>query len=986
MAKVSNLRIAAQSGTSNTIFATWDFASNTESPGSGQPQNGDLVRIKSGSTWYNGAAIPSWIYNNRWYIREITGSRAVVDKSENGSYSIMSPISIDRLEFTGSTTSSANASNLDHYQVRWSYNTGDGVWFDASESNTTSENVTYSYPNNAILVRVSVAPISKTYGDNNIPYWTPENNTAEYRVGDSAPNKMSAPSVTISDNFILKAIVNNISDSKVDQVEFEVYNGESRVAGGVSTVTTARAVYTTTVTSGGQYRVRCRAVNWVGGTRVYGDWSEFTGESETAPDGVQNLIFEVESESAVRLSWNGNSTATSYVVEASNDVRYFDSSSEVKSMTVTAQTAFVTGLTKGKKWYFRVKAKNSKGDSTWSNTVGTVVGSTPQPPTTWSLTTNASVGEDIILYWVHNTEDGSKMVGAEVELYINGVKTNKILTPDNSKSDREKIYSYKLDSSLYRTGGKILWRVRTTGVTREFSEWSIQRTITTYTPPTVELRIGDGNSPNMFVGAQDFSGDRWHPNKTGGYEDTQQTYKGYKVLRTKYRWQNLTQDIYVKKGRKYLFSAYVKTDGNNDEAYFYSAHYSGDYNDVTDKYTGTKVTLYREWTQFSIEFTALKDGVCTPRISKSTTNGYMYVCGMDCRLQPRDNVSSDGNIRTYPIPIGIVARPTTQKAMSCHLSVIAQDSYSIVNQNGDRVSVTSGNEVFSRLFSMPTNDLYYELTPNDLTLVRDKRYIITATISTDSGLTATTSQLTTVKWADTDYMPDASVKIDKDNLCAYITPYCFDRKGKMPKEVTLTVLRVGASGSLFVVGRDIPNDGTTSVTDPHPTLDFARYRVVSTDSMTGINEFSDIPAIPFQEPSIVLQWEESWKTLLPNTNRTPISEAWSGSMLKLPYNVDVNENYDLDSALTEYIGRSNPVSYYGTQKGVTATWSTDIPKYDKETIFQLRRLASWPGDVYVREPNGNGYYAQIKISMSIKHLAVVVPVTIEVKKVESGEI
>ena len=109
-------------------------------------------------------------------------------------------------------------------------------------------------------------------------------------------------------------------------------------------------------------------------------------------------------------------------------------------------------------------------------------------------------------------------------------------------------------------------------------------------------------------------------------------------------------------------------------------------------------------------------------------------------------------------------------------------------------------------------------------------------------------------------------------------------------------------------------------------------------------------------------------------------------MVRLPYNVDVSEKFNVDTVLTEYIGRKNPVSYYGTQKGVSATWNTDIPKEDKDLIYQLRRLAEYSGDVYVREPNGSGYYASISLSFSIKHRVLVVPISIEVKKVESGEI
>ena len=107
-------------------------------------------------------------------------------------------------------------------------------------------------------------------------------------------------------------------------------------------------------------------------------------------------------------------------------------------------------------------------------------------------------------------------------------------------------------------------------------------------------------------------------------------------------------------------------------------------------------------------------------------------------------------------------------------------------------------------------------------------------------------------------------------------------------------------------------------------------------------------------------------------------------MLKLPYNIDVSDSNNLDVALVEYIGRQHPVSYYGTQLGTTSTWNTTIPKDDKETIYALRRLAIWAGDVYVREPSGTGYWANVNVSFSMKHKDVTVPVTLSVTRVEGG--
>lgn len=45
------------------------------------------------------------------------------------------------------------------------------------------------------------------------------------------------------------------------------------------------------------------------------------------------------------------------------------------------------------------------------------------------------------------------------------------------------------------------------------------------------------------------------------------------------------------------------------------------------------------------------------------------------------------------------------------------------------------------------------------------------------------------------------------------------------------------------------------------------------------------------------------------------------------------------------------MSYYGTQLGETASWKVEIEKSDVDTLYALRRLAIWMGDVYVREPS-----------------------------------
>lgn len=65
---------------------------------------GDLVSVKSGAVWYTGGTVPSWIRNVNWYVKELSGNRAVIDKSEDGKNSINSPIDIKYLTKFGSSS------------------------------------------------------------------------------------------------------------------------------------------------------------------------------------------------------------------------------------------------------------------------------------------------------------------------------------------------------------------------------------------------------------------------------------------------------------------------------------------------------------------------------------------------------------------------------------------------------------------------------------------------------------------------------------------------------------------------------------------------------------------------------------------------------------------------------------------------------------------------------------------------------------------
>ena len=338
---------------------------------------------------------------------------------------------------------------------------------------------------------------------------------------------------------------------------------------------------------------------------------------------------------------------------------------------------------------------------------------------------------------------------------------------------------------------------------------------------------------------------------------------------------------------------------------------------------------------------------------------------------------------SFPFRIMGSAGPETQKPIGYHLSIIANEAYETTDQIGNFKMVNTGDAVYSKYFDSSAA-LDVTLSAGDIDLENNITYTVSCKVSMDSGLTAEADRLFTVAWTDEVYEPNAEISIDSEVLSAYIRPYCEDEEGNLIENVLLSVYRREYDGSFTEIASGIDNLSNTAVTDPHPSLDLARYRIVAISSLTGSVSYFDMPGVLVGESSVVLQWNEIWSSFDMSYDDLFEEQAWSGSMLKLPYNVDVSDNHSPDVSLVEYIGRANPVSYYGTQMGATATWNVEIEKSDVETLYALRRLAKWLGDVYVREPSGSGYWANVVVSFSQKHCELTIPVSLNITRVEGG--
>lgn len=321
---VKNLTIAKQTG-SNSHYASWSFDGGTIAP-STSIKAGDLVSIKAGATYYNGVAIPSWVMNDQWYIVQVNGDRAVLGKNASGSNNIMSPINVSNLTGGSSSSSSAvSSSTLDYYEVKWHYDSGDGIWFEGSSSTTTETYAIYSAPDNSNFILVSVTPVAKTQkiNDTDTPYWTGTKAQKMYAIAADPPADPSTPSVTI-DQYNLTASLENISDARTDKIQFQVYNGNKLVNTGTVVVEACRASFSCTVSAGGEYRVRCRAININGSSEIPSGWSSFSSSVKAVPSTPDSItVCKASSETSVYLEWTAVDSAETYDVEYTTEKRYF---------------------------------------------------------------------------------------------------------------------------------------------------------------------------------------------------------------------------------------------------------------------------------------------------------------------------------------------------------------------------------------------------------------------------------------------------------------------------------------------------------------------------------------------------------------------------------------------------------------------------------------------------------------------------------------
>lgn len=925
---------------------------------------------------WNGIQNPNLIYIDQViWLTEKAAKDAKASKDKTASKSKVT-LNKPSLKSTSTDTLVATwtflqSNKVEKYKVEWCYYIG-GASSPWTSSEVTDLYHTYTIPDISGItqVEVRVTPIIKSGEKLNV------GSVSKKYTGARLPAVPSGLKVTL-EGTTLKAEVNNYDDPNAAMVRFEYsINGTIKTPDPIP-LKSSSAALVVTVALGNVYKVRCYGRLSDKIESPPSDWSDELTTIPSAPkEFTECSATSDKGKYAFKLVWPSVASATEYYIEyvADNEEYFSTNKDAVKTKTVKSEdgtTQLITGDIQKETWYyFRVKAHNDKGDSDWSATGKAMIAKGPAAPTAWSSSTVVGSSDPLTFYWVHNSEDGSVEKYANLVVSVDGVE---VLNTDVQKNelDAEKgvisSYSFKMidanGAPCYPNGGTLKWKVRTAGLSETLGEPTEERIVQIYTQPVLSLIAKRYDGATLAA-------------------------EGYYLVDTS------------------IEDYYFATDESVEIV-------SGSL--VDDMYTYDNIRIYRGTT---------KDG----------KEVYYWI--------------DETSLTSFPINItaSVNNDSTNQTPITYHIRVIAKSGYDTVDDVGYAQTILEGTEIYSKHFDgTGVNPLEVSLSAGDLRLANGASYTIVCTVAMSSGITTEDSCDFSVSWEEDDTAPEANVEFNSDSYTAIITPYCsrvtaeyrkvikssgkyvmtnevlssasgsrytdshgnvyeLDTgepiyKGMLPDgseglyciyeestivpDFMLSVYRREYDGSFTELATNLPGSVRHSIIDQYPSLDYARYRIVAVSTKTGSVSYYDTSGVPVGVKSIIIQWDEPWSNF-DGVDDAPAQLLGDGSMIVLPYNVDVSSKNAPEVSLVKYIGRKHPVAYYGTQMGENATWNTVIPKSDRATLYALRRLQAWAGDVYVREPSGTGYRASINVTFSEKHNELTIPVSFTIVRVEGG--
>lgn len=612
------------------------------------------------------------------------------------------------------------------------------------------------------------------------------------------------------------------------------------------------------------------------------------------------------------------------------------------------------------------------------------IGYPPNKPNVWSDKKEYMGTEPVILYWQHNAKDSTRMYGASIEVVYGdrGKATYSVDYTNRVEADWYKNGSFILPdrftytdtngravTSAFNKSEKVTWRVATIGADGTVGEWSIQQDFMHYKAPNIQMWFQNGGSlaspsyfnrdasvtgfPFTIVNVLNEDHDTFTENETFEFFNTVRINSSHKLVTTGtgYRQfgtlpitnRNYTTDTTdILKMSFTTIPSYVTT---------YAVYESDSY---FDNYTVLTAT----------------NGVYVP------TKRYIVVVCSTSSDKTNNGISG-------AIKFTIQRRPkTTQKLKELTLTIKTNfnKSFDYQNQNassnyftktGEPYECTPGTTIFHKVFATNDANLLYQATiyKEDISvpMIANSVYKVYADAVFESNVTLHTE--INMLWTGSKETAKPSnfshvFNTETDDDDAYKLTLTFNGISNNPNNYELYVYRRNVDGSVTLVQDRIqntsPNISQIEVVDPHPFIGLNTYIVGCRNKTTGATSCAYYQA-EFASIFPIIDFDEKWLPYVLNGTTTAYKNR---VVIDKLFNISLTENNTKDKTDVQFAGRRKQNSYFGVSDTEEQQWQFVVPREDKETLYKLRILSLYKGSVYVREPNGRGYWANVEATIN----------------------
>lgn len=775
-----------------------------------------------------------------------------------------------------------------------------------------------------------------------------DSNDAAAKLRVAAPNKPSKPSAALLSNGAVEVTFTAVDAATADtcRVVYRCVDGKyteagSELSGHIRTAGATSFVDGKTA-AGHEYRYYVRAHNhrgngtWCAGASLPADLSEAV---RTGPGKIKDLQAKCYGDDGALVSFSYEDGCYHQALEEVK-VYYADSESVLttnqtanQSVDVTVgskdMSAIVTGLEAGKTWYFAVNLKTGSDaqQSLFCPSVAScVIATTPDAPTLLPIPKSVTLGESVLLEWVHNNADKSAQTAAQVSIVATTVDEQQYSTTIDVTTDEHATLSFP--STTYEDLMTVSVKVRTKGAGENWGPWSEDAQLTLYAKAFVSLQLQDAVE--------------------GGGQGLAITGLPLNLLMAVQSSGTLSQQVVQ-------WSVTVK------------AAEMATYLDVF----GNKAMLSSGEVVCEATVDSFEDDFEQPeQLLPISAKDCVFLNGVSYEVEARALMDS-----------GLQAEPDTA-SFTCDFSM---------GMGSPTAYVTAAPDWSARIYPQLVakreiadgDDYVVDVDVIRLAGTEEGEYTLTlAYVDSESA-----DQTVTMDWdgSATDFtMPYGWTSVTSLSYDDGGEPVELDGEAytsaELAEDVTLSVYRIGRDGELGLVAEGYPNKVGVFAIDRHPTFGEMYYRVVAnsteTDEITAVDSYGTNTW-----KSILIQWAEEdepdeWD------DEDNIAQ-FAFEFVELPWNITVNQSSAKDVALKNYVGRRHPISLYGTQVGETGSWTCRLIKREEDwELTQLRKLAAYMGDCWVREPSGLSYPANVNVSITRAFDDLGVDVTLEVTRVD----